>query len=407
MIIKQGNRIVLFFLIIWSIVSCTPILGNPTYFVALLSVAIVMLIANNSLFKHQQFLVFGALSYITLSLFYKIVGYSSAEWGNYMNQLLFFVPILLMLLMQDRLNVRQKRLLCLIMLLVMFVNIADNIRLSILYPELNSVGRLYQDADFLSSINVGGTTFYTFTLFVFNICFFIYLNCKEKKIRYIVLVIAIVSSIYILVFSLRGSIVVYFLLSIILQYFAFKTRNTTLFLFILIFAGIITFITVVLFQDVIIDFIISISPNERLTTRLVTLVDVENEEANLYTITGRTNLYLLSVHTWLSDITNFFFGIGDHRAAQGAITTGIGQHADLLDTLARYGLLGLVLIFLTFKYYFEFLISLFEKKYKQQLLTIFTILIMCGVTKGIFAAGVGCVIFLLLPLSSAFVNENK
>lgn len=404
--VMRGNKVIFIFLLLWSVVSCTPILSRPSYYVALFSFAIAVLILCQSSIKRQRPLLFGITLYIIIAMSYKLVGFSSAEWGNYMNQLSFFIPILLMVLIPEKLSLKQTRFLWWLMIVVMAFNIADNIRLSILYPEINAVSRLYLDEDFLSSINAGGTSFYTFSLLFFNICFLVYLNCKEKKIKYLSFAICVLSSIYILVFCLKASVVVYYILSLALQFFAYKTKKPTLFIFVLVFSGLFAFSIIALFQDAIVDFIVSVSPNERLTARLVTLIDAENAEANMNTITGRANLYLLSIDTWLSSFPNFIFGIGDHRAAQGAFATGIGQHADLLDSLARYGILGLVSLFLIFKYSFRFILSIFDKKYKLQLATIFFILILCGFTKGIFSSGVGCVVFLFLPLCRVLLCDN-
>lgn len=394
------------FLLLWAVIACTPILSNPLYFVTLLAFAFLMLLVHHRLLGKQQMLVMWVVAYVVIMILYKLIGYSSAEWGNYMNQLLFFTPLLLMLLIPDMLSIGQKKKLWWLLVFVMAFNIADNIRLCILYPQLNSVSRLFQDEVFLASINAGGTPFYTFSLFFFNVCFFVFLNCKEKATKYLAMVAAFISAIYILGFCLKGSIVVYFLLSLVLQIFAYKTQNTTLFFIVLALSAIFAFVVLNLFKDAIADFIISVSPSERLTTRLVTLVDVENEEADIGTITGRTNLYLLSIKTWLSNFINFFIGIGDHRAQLGVKATGIGQHSDLLDSLARYGLLGLIVLFSIFRNYFRYLFSLYNKKFKMQLVAISFLIIIIGFTRGLFLTGAGCVMFVLLPLSTVFVNEN-
>lgn len=405
--VKQGNKILFIFFLIWAIVCSTPILGKSLYFAALLAVSIVFIALNSSSFRFHRAIYWSVFLYIALIFVYKLIGYSSTEWGNYMHQLSFFIPLLLMFLIPDMLSNRQKTLLWWLVIAVMLFNIADNIYLSILYPSLNSVSRFYQDEEFLASINAGGSPFYTFSLLFFNVCFFVFLNSKKKKIKFAALAAAVICAIYILGFCLKASVVVYFLLSLFLQYFAYRTSNTFLFFFVIGFTAILGIAVITVFQDSIVDFIISVSPDERLTTRLVTLIDAENAEADISTATNRTSLYLLSVETWLSDISNFLFGIGDHRAAFGAKATGIGQHSDLLDSLARYGLLGLVILVTIFKNLFKYLLSLFGRQYKLQLVTIFVIFIMCGLTKGIFLPGVGCVMFLLLPLSKDIIIKSK
>lgn len=403
---KLSSRVLIVFLFLWALVSCTPILSNPSYYVALLAVAVFMLIACNGILIKHKSVVFWTLSYIVLIFMYKIIGYSSAAWGNYMNQLLFFVPILMMLLVSDKLSRKQNKFLWWGVVAIMLFNVYDNIRLSQLYPQINT-SRYYLEEEFLQSINAGGTPFYTFSLFFFMVSFFVFLNAKQRIAKIMSLVCSITAAVYICAYCFKASVVVYFIFSVVFLLYANIAKSRFLFLGILAGTGILAVVFVEFFTKEIVDFIISISPSERLTTRLVTLLDEENENANLSTVTGRANLYMLSLKTWLSDVIKFIYGMGDHRVQHGAKAVGIGQHSDLLDSLARYGLFGLITLFFVFKYAFRFILSFYDKKYRLQLFVIFFFLIMCGLTKGIFYSGIGCVVFLLLPLSRVYVNENQ
>ena len=160
------------------------------------------------------------------------------------------------------------------------------------------------------------------------------------------------------------------------------------------------------YQENIIRWIIAVSPNQRLTTRFITMIDINNVEANEVTITGRTNLYLLSVQTWLTNPITFFFGIGDHFVVTNAAETGIGQHADFLDTLGRFGLIGFGIIYMILINSYKYIMSLFDKENYNNLIVIFLIYILCGCTKNVFTTYVGCVLFVFLPMCSQFVNKN-
>ena len=89
----------------------------------------------------------------------------------------------------------------------------------------------------------------------------------------------------------------------------------------LVFFGVI--ILKLLLTDELINLVKLLSNNDRLTVRLITLIAPESIEADMFTITGRTDLYWMSVQTWLSSLPNFLFGIGDHRVNFGAASTGI------------------------------------------------------------------------------------
>ena len=409
--IKKYSKSSSFFdilLLLMAAVFCTPILGSIRNFIIVcLLIAAYIIMKNKSIYtRSNTILVNSVLLYVIVIFGYKFIGFSSAAWGNYMHQLSFFVILLLMALVIKKKSIRPNSVFLWAIFLIIAFNVVDNIRLSILYPQINT-GRLYMDEELLASINAGGTRFYTFSLFFFMVCYFVFLNCKQKKIRFLMLTCALITAIYISAFCLKASVVVYFLISIIFLFYAKKTKRKKVFFMVLGITALMLFIIVSFFEETIINFIVSISPDERLSTRLVTLINPEDEEAQIGTLTGRTKLYMLSIETWLSDIGPFLFGIGDQRVAFGAVATGIGQHADLLDSLARYGLLGLMLLFLIFKYAFQKLLSVFDEEYKLQIICIIIVFLLCGLTKGIFFPSSGFVIFLLLPLTAELVNSKE
>ena len=291
-------------------------------------------------------------------------------------------------------------------MIIIFLNIADNMRLSILHPEINNM-RLYLDPDFLSSINSGGDYFYTCSLFFFCVSFFIWLNTKQKKVKWFSLIATVLTAVYICVFTLKASVVLFLFLSVVLIYYSKKMKSIMTIAIVAVVSGAIILYVTEIYSDIIIDYIISLSPNKRLTVRLVTLLNENDEMAQESTVTGRTNLYLLSFKTWLTNPLTFFMGIGDHYQLLNAAQTGIGQHASIPDTLARYGIIGFSLIVVMLKSCIYYFLSLFDKEYRQQVLTILIIFIVYGMVKLIFTSSLGCVLFLLLPLSAIVVNNRQ
>lgn len=406
---KLSGGILGLLLVMITLVSCTPILGKPTYYVGVGIVMAIVIVANlfAKCYQRNILLVLSVYSYIALIFVYRFLGISDAEWGNYVHQLYFFVAILIMLLMHNKLSYRQKRWVLWLMIGVMIFNIGDNIRLAILYPNINVATRITFDESILNNINMGGNSFYTFSLMFFNVCFFIFLNCQRKAIKYVMLCCAILTGVYICGYCFKATVVLYFIFSVILLYYAKKVKNISRTIIIGGILGVFLLIFINIFSSSLIEFIKEVSPNKRLTERFITLIDSNDVEANEKTVSGRTTLYMLSIKTWLANPCNFFFGIGDHRLAHGAASTGIGQHSDLLDSLARYGIIGLIILCVIFKKSFDFILSLFEQRYRPQLIVFFFILLLCGGTKGIFFPSMGCTFFLLLPLASVYVNQQN
>ena len=392
--------------LITALVFCTPILTKSNIILMVVVVLWGYMIINNSTLtkRIKSSLYLPVTIYIILIFTYRFLGISDAAWGNYLNQLGFLSCILFMPFIRKGQSTR-KWFLWIIWAVIVF-NVVDNIFLSYLYPQIN-YARFYVDEEFLSSINAGGPSFYFLTLFVFNICFFSLLNSNSKRLRLPILICCILSAVYILGFCYKGITVIFFILSVVLIYYAKRSKSISQFITITISVLLFTIVIVLLFSEDWVAFIKAVSPHERLTARLVGLVDSNDIEAGSHSATSRTSLYLLSIKTWLSEITNFIYGIGDHRTLFGAASTGISQHSDLLDILPIYGLIGLTFIWIIFKNAFKIILSYFDNEYRIQVSTIFLLFILYGLVEKLFHPMAGAVMFLLLPLSAGLVNKKK
>lgn len=401
------NSMLFYSLIFVTILSCTPLLRNVMGYIFswLILLPLVLNKISSHTFTKNSGIITSSLLFIAITLIYRIFGISTARPGYYLGLLLFFMIVMILPLVPKSIDKRKQQRLWWVLLFVMLFNVADNIRLSILHPEINTM-RFYLDKSFLSSINAGDDSFYTFSLFFFCVCFFVWLNVEQKKVKWFSLVVAVITAVYICWFCFKASIVLFFILSVFLIYYAKKSSNLMLFYFVTAISGVVVYFLLEVYSDSIIDYIISVSPSKRLTVRFVTLLDENADEAQDNTVTGRTTLYMLSIKTWLTNAVTFLVGIGDHYTLLHAAKTGIGQHAALPDTLARYGIVGFSVIIVMLRCCIKYTLSLFDQKYRLQVLTIFLIYILNGSVKEMFFAGVGCVLFILLPLSSIFLKSN-
>jgi hypothetical protein len=320
-----------------------------------------------------------------------------------------------MLLLSDKLNGKQKRWVFKMIIIVVMINIVDNIRLCILHPELNTIvnrGMLASKA-LDGRINIGGSKFYNAIYFFFTVCFFCFLNSRQKVIRHLLMASVVLSLVFISVFCLKAAVILFSCLSVILLYFAKKSRSAKKFFVRIAMPAFFALLVVLLFEDVLIELILNTFTSDRLAQRLILLIDSDSEyaSAGASTVNARADLWMMSINTWLDNPVNFIFGIGDHRANWGAgetaAETGIGQHSDFLDSLARYGLIGALLLIAILKLSFTYIKSLFDIKYHLQLLIIFLLFILFGLSKGVFTLEIGCALFIILPLFASFVDLKE
>ena len=392
-----------------TLVASTPVLAKPIYFVFLgVAIGVFILPRTWATSSKGRVLIFGLLLYVLLTALYRLIGRSDGTWGNSMHEYFFLLTFFLGVSL-TKLESTQQKIMFWLMLCIIGINIGYNIFISSIYPEFNLNTRDDIGEELLKSLNVGGSTFFTMSMLFFNVCFFVFLNSKEKGIgiRIGSMLFCIIAAVFVLFYSQKGSNVVYLLISIPLQLYARRCKIMSNFV---VTTAIFMFLTVLFFsllKNEILQLIINVSPSERLSVRLITLLDKNNAMADTDVVTGRTDLYFLSLKTWLSNPANFLIGIGDIRDPYDVVRTGIGHHSDFFDTLARYGLLGGLLLFATIKRFFNSIISLFDQKYKIQLIVISLIFVLCACTKGVLVPEVGCVLFILLPITSIFLKRKK
>lgn len=391
------------------LISCTPILGRPAFFVMIgaIIISIYLLgVTTKSYVRNRVGFVFIFAFYIIITASYRILGISDDSWGNSMHEYFFFCSYIITILLVAFSSEKQIKWAYWLFVLIMAINIADNIALSIMFPQLREYSASF-DEDTLASLNAGNSSFYTFSLFYFNVLFFVFLNTSRKGIKLISLFFSTLAAVFIIGYCNKGSTVVYLFLSLFFQYFMRKAKSEKKFIITAVFLTFFGLIIVKVFNNELIQLINAVIPSERLSTRLITLINPHSSYANEDAMTGRSDLYLLSLKTWIDSPKNFLFGVGDIRDTTEAFSLGVGQHADLLDTLARYGVVGGFLVISILIIFFKNIISFFDGSYRSQLLLIVGIFIINGCTKAVLMPEVGAALFILLPLSSHLVNKTK
>jgi hypothetical protein len=416
MIVRKNNvqsYMLGFVFLLMVLVGYTPILhkGFVFFLTGMISIAVLVFNIGRKCIRNNNALIVNVLFYIIMCCIYKVLNISTAGWGAIFLHTLFFIPILLMPFVTVSFSKSQSRYLFLMMVAVVVANIIDNIRLVLANPELlvmTNRNFLTEELDGIG--NVGGSKWLNSVFFFFMVCFFFYINSKDKLVRHATFFSAILSGLFVIAFCVKASVIVFTILSAVLLVYAKRTKKFSRFLSVGVFSAVFAFLFVVLFADVLIDFLLSTAP-PKLASRLIMLIDSDNMNAGsgVRTMDARENLWFVSIDSWLSNIVTFFFGIGDHRASEdisSVAKTGIGNHSDLFDSLGRYGLIGGLLILNIFRLSFNFILSLFDKNRKLQLMVIFMILILYGFTKGIFVPGVGCAMFLMLPIISIILQNE-
>lgn len=262
-------------------------------------------------------------------LFY--IGYSSASIGNYMNTLLFYDIIIKSIFILYNYNDYQKKVIFSLTILILLSNIAISwYYLSVLgdeYLEMYRNSEYYEDSGFFFV----GTSFYNSLVFFIGLQLY---QLRKSSLLYSIISFFLVCIALIFMLSIETRAISLFLTIALCLIIIIKTTTKSKRKFVWI-----GLVLVVLFSSTIISGLIEVLP-ERVAIRLSALFNPKSGESETYLT--RFDLAMVDLKTFTSSLDNFLWGIGDHRGRD--YWNLIGQHSFLLDTLAKYGLIGAIFV---------------------------------------------------------------
>lgn len=414
---KKENSFLAWLTIIHAILALTPILNTIPLF-TMLDFAVVAIWLLSFYLSYRQEVVENSEIYriIILSSFillivvsYHIIGLSTASIGKCIRYWEWFMSVIMGWFCCVFLSEKRQKWVLYSVSFVVVINLLDNIRITYgLDPE--SIELLMNEMhEMVSFVNFGGTSFTGVALFFCMIAFMSILYSSGYK-RMIFVVMFCISTYYTVYCGMRGTTVIMLLLFLVVSIYSYNRKSGKLlgrlFSYFMIFA----FVIVLSAGDTIVDMVVSVLPSERLAIRFMDAYSVTNEGISDDSFTGRTRLYEISINSWLDNWLSFCFGIGEKAYEKGVVdkysAAGISGHSDLIDLLAKFGIMGSSIFFYLFYIIFKLYKKAFHKfRFCNQILAIYIIFILYGVLKRIFSMDIALVIFVLLPLAGWYLSN--
>lgn len=140
--------------------------------------------------------------------------------------------------------------------------------------------------------------------------------------------------------------------------------------------------------------------SKRINEILVFLQTGDFEEAGGFS--GRTNLHGNSIKTWFGSPLSFIFGAGDHRATNLII----GNHSEMIDVFARFGLIGGINLWALFFYHFTSIKQGSNAKMFRQAGVVFAIYALRNLLGTTMTGPTSAVIIILISLVRIVNNES-
>jgi hypothetical protein len=401
------KKIVHFLTIVIIIWSMTPfcrrnisIIIMVAIIVLWMSFALLLQIKNIVAMKIPKYIFF-LFVWLLMIFSYRFIGFSDAAWGNYFNELLFFMFVWIGDCYIKYMGEYHCQRIFLYTMIIVVVNIIHNIYLLSIYPNASV---MINYSDIYNGTNVGGSTFSLFALILFCILLICFTDNTKKTRKWIYAISGVMCVLYILL-AARAITVMFLVIAIGMYLYMRLTANKkprekiifALFLIVLIFLGSFGI-------GNLLKMVGSIIGNDRLTERLNAMANVllgYDSDDNL-SLTGRVELYKLSISTFLSSIKNFTIGVGYHTSTDLSLSwlfsVGIGNHSEFLDLAARYGLIGVLIIY---NFFGSFISCL--KKYNQlhryfKSNIVWIIFLSYSFVNNTFDPSIGVLIFMMLPI---------
>ena len=344
----------------------------------------------------------------------RLLGYSTAAWGNYYSKTLFWFSMIIFIFHSIYSTEKAREKIGKYILIIYLINLIDNLRLTVLYPTSSSDINYSWGSKYLE-MNVGGTMFSAVTLFVFCITLALLRNQTKRGIKFLFVFISILEFFY-LYYCARSTALVLAVIAIAFNIIHSSSIYAKHKFIVNLFA--ILGIPILLFFIIpyILELINNITSITKISDRISDLDKFISGQSNSLQVEDssllmRIRLAEISLSTFFSSIKNFFLGVGNRIfiAYNISFQSGVGGHSEFIDMLAKYGLIGSVFIFGILKSFFKLSISsLKEKPFYNNLKIVVIIYILYSFLNNSFSPELGVIVFVFLPYSQfLFDSSNK
>lgn len=336
------------FCLIYSCMSFIPYCTNHYFmtifvFSALTFITIfIRIILNGKTDGREGGIYFAIIIWLLLIIGSRIIGISTAEWGNYAKRFMYFSPIFCFTFYMSKKEYKFISIVFTSLLIISVGNAVYNLYMESQYSGLlqNSKPYLFRNYSFIDTIGTTNMFFVFLSFFVAILNSRDYLSRKRRAFSHLIL------ALFAILIYLSGR-TTSFIALIVFLYISLLLVKENLPQNRVLFYGILTGIVILLVYFNL-GSIARIIPNERISVRLQAIA---GDDQGNYLL--RLQLIGNSISTWTSSIKTFLFGAGLNLSGD-FITDIAGQHSSLFDGLAYYGLFGVVFVGFIFISYYKF-----------------------------------------------------
>lgn len=403
-----GVRKILFYILVVMIVICeTPYLSRNTntMIVEGLMIVFVMLtlIERRIMSKQYASIIASIFLYFLLEITYKIIGFSSAGIGYYFATLKFLFILFGMASIGTQLSKKQTWILCIVSIGGMFANMISNI---FIYLQMNPSAYVVYYLRDGQSTNAADTAFASAVMILMGALFIVFMRSQQKAVRLLSLLGAGFCAYFLIFIAQRGT--TFFLgIAMIIFICMFNTSSKRLMISLMLLLVFVLWLSmggVIVLLNCLANLLSGLRIDYKITYLINYFQTGDLAEAG-GSLSGRYDLINRSVETFSSSIRSILIGVGDHRDNNFLI----GNHSLLIDTLARYGLLGgmcLTWLLTSMKKTIFSIASIYDQRLYRQIMIIFAFFLLRCFLGNAFVGSVATQLFVTVPLIARLLNWN-
>lgn len=317
--------------------------------------------------------------YMALVYISCIVGHSSNSLNFFISNLTQYCIPFIMVTVLCKYNLREKKFLWIIIATLIVVNLVQNIFTGLIIPDYFYGLDGIDTSASVKLTNAGGTGMVMQCMFSVVIWTMVFCYSNRKLLSVILVVMCVF---YITILNSRTTALLVLGVEVIgLLFVLTGNRVSKISKKKIIFFSLLAIIIISVFFTSIIEELLGVFENSKdMTDRLTDLKSVaEGEDIEMLRDGSLAQRYLLwttSINTFLASIPNFLFGIGDDFSTYdmaGLLKSGIGRHSEFFDLAAKYGLLGIIIIYKGWRSTFQLLRNICHSEEMKYLLGVFIV----------------------------------
>lgn len=363
--------------------------------------------------KNVQGLLFNKVSiwwfaYLFLCIFMVLAGFSSTNLNYVISRLpIYLIPALGYFVIRHY-NRKEKIILLTAFFVIYFANLVYNIFLGIQIPGIfEELESTEESIEFGIMMNIASTSFIVVGYWLIGVLLIGTLVIRQKKWKTICLLFVAPIAYYMLFQNTRGTAILLLMAEIVGLFLAYNEPKNigNRRLYYVFSIAMLAIVTLILFIPLM-SWILENIQSERLADRFNDLLDFgksggDTSKVSEGSFAQRMLLAQTSLNTFLSSPLSILIGIGDHSQAFGGdlIKSGIGNHSEFIDVLARYGIVGAFVFYKIMRSYYAMLSELTTKRMLLKYVNvIYVIFLLSGFFNNIFLYTMLLFLFLVCPI---------